>query len=72
MTEKEKALTLIKKIRDASYNHAYYGTDMSIDEETAVSLVEEIFEVEETINWHLSRKGKRRNDEIKKGITNPR
>ena len=24
------------------------------------------------LNWNLSRKGKRRNDEIEKGITNPR
>lgn len=47
MTEKEKALELIKKLRDASYNHTYYGTDMAIDEETAVMLVEEVFEVEE-------------------------
>lgn len=50
MTEKEKALTLIKRIRDASYNHADYETDMAIAEETAVSLVEEVFEVEEPIN----------------------
>ena len=47
MTDKEKVLELIKKIRDASYNHTYYGTDMAIDEETAVRLVEEVFEVEE-------------------------
>lgn len=47
MTEKEKALELIKELRKASYNHTYYGTDMAIDEETAVMLVEEVFEVEE-------------------------
>lgn len=47
MDEKEKALELIKRIRKASYNHAYYGTDMAIDEETAVEIVEEVFDVEE-------------------------
>lgn len=50
MTEKEKALKLIKELRKASFNHADFGTDMAIDEETAVFLVEEIFEVEEPIN----------------------
>lgn len=50
MTEKEKALKLIEKLKEASYNHAYYGMDMAIDEDTAVSIVEEIFEVEEPIN----------------------
>ena len=50
MTEKEKALELIKELREASYNHTYYGEDMAIDEETAVSLVEEIFGVEEPAN----------------------
>ena len=47
MKEKEKALKVIKELREASYNHTYNGKDMAIDEETAVSLVEEIFEVEE-------------------------
>lgn len=52
MTEKEKALELIKRLRSASYNHAaaFCGIDMAIDEETAIELVEEIFEVEESIN----------------------
>ena len=50
MTEKEKALKLIKELRRVSYNHTYYGKDMAIDEDTAVSLVEEIFEVEESVN----------------------
>lgn len=50
MTEKEKALKLIKELREASYNHTYYGKDMAIDEEMAVFLVEEIFEVEEPID----------------------
>lgn len=45
--EKEKALELIKRLRAASYNHTYYGTDMAIDEEDAIELVEEIFDVEE-------------------------
>lgn len=50
MTEKEKALELIKQLRNASYNHTYFGTDMAIDEERAVALVEEIFEVEEQLS----------------------
>ncbi|MGN1196529.1 MAG: hypothetical protein ACI4TA_02900 [Acetatifactor sp.] len=50
MTEQEKALILIKELRKASYNHSDFGTDMAIDEETAVFLVEEIFEVEEPID----------------------
>lgn len=50
MTEKEKALELIKRLRQASYNHTYYGKDMAIDEETAVMLVEKVFDVEEPIN----------------------
>lgn len=45
-----KALSLIKKLRKASYNHAHYGTDMAIDEETAIELVEEVFDVEEPLN----------------------
>ena len=47
MDEKEKALELIKRLRNASYNHTCYGTYMAIDEESAVELVEEIFDVEE-------------------------
>ncbi len=50
MNEKEKALELIRRLRKASYNHGYCGSMlqwMAIDEETAVELVEEIFEVEE-------------------------
>ena len=50
MTEKEKALILIKELRKASYNHSDFGTYMAIDEEMAVFLVEEIFEVEEPID----------------------
>ena len=46
---REKALELIKALRKASYNHADYGKDMAIDEETAVTLVEEIFGVEESM-----------------------
>lgn len=47
MNEKEKAIELIRRLREASYNHTHFGTWMAIDEETAVELVEEIFEVEE-------------------------
>lgn len=50
MDEKQKALKLIKMLRKSSYNHAFYGTDMAIDEETAVELVEEVFEVEEPLD----------------------
>lgn len=50
MTEKEKALELIRRLRNASYSHADYGEDMAIDEETAVALVEEIFHVEEPVD----------------------
>lgn len=50
MDEKQKALKLIKLLRESSYNHAFCGTDMAIDEETAVGLVEEVFEVEEPID----------------------
>lgn len=47
MSEKEKALELIKRLRKASYNRNYFGRDMTIDEKIAVELVEEVFEVEE-------------------------
>ena len=56
MTEQEKALILIKELRKASYNHSDFGTDMAIDEETAVFLVEEIFEAEEPIDQLLERR----------------
>lgn len=49
MSEKEKAIELIRRLRQASYNHAYFGIDMAIDEETAVYLVEEMLEVEEPV-----------------------
>ena len=45
---KKKALELIQRLRKVSYNHTYYGSDMAIDEETAVALVEEIFGMEES------------------------
>lgn len=48
MNEKRKALELIKRLRDASYNHTDYGNWDAVDTDTAISLVEEIFEVDET------------------------
>lgn len=49
LEEKKKALELIKRLKAASYNHADYGTDVAIDVEDAIALVEEIFNVEEQI-----------------------
>lgn len=50
MDEKQKALKLIKMLRESSYNHSFCGTDMTVDEETAVGLVEDVFGVEEPMD----------------------
>ena len=49
LEEKKKALELIKRLKAASYKHSDYGTDVAIDVEDAIALVEEIFNVEEQI-----------------------
>lgn len=56
LSTEDKAILLMKRLRESAYNHTYYGTNIAVDVDTAVSLVEEIFGVDEPCSYHMIEK----------------